>query len=136
MGTIKGVHYWIKEINSTFNQGTDGPMISKASALRLERVLKPHLQLLQDNRDECLQNPSTFFTYSMMSLRPSLKETMRWVDASFKTYDDEVYEEMQSSKETFSTTGSTPKWQVGVEQVLVLWVRAAAASRRGLLMII
>jgi hypothetical protein len=114
MGTIKGVHYWVKEINGTFNQGTDGPMISKASALRLERVLKPHLQLLRDNRDECLQNPSTFFTYTMMSLRPALKETMRWVDASFKTYDDEVYAEMQSSKETFSRAGSIPKWQVGV----------------------
>lgn len=114
MGTIKGVHYWVKEINTTFNQGTDGPMISKASALRLERVLKPHLRLLQDNRDECLHNPSTFFTYAMMSLRPALKETMRWVDASFKMHDEELYEEMQSSKESFSHAGSIPKWQVRI----------------------
>jgi len=111
MGTIKSVHYWVKEINGNFNQGTDGPMIAKASAVRLERAIKPHLEILEKNRDECLSNPSTFLTYSMMSVRPAFKEYMRWVENSWQSFDDQVLVEMELHKEQFNGSGSTPTWQ-------------------------
>ena len=111
MGTVKAVHYWAKEVTGNFSRGTDGPMIAKSSAIRLERVLAPHLAMLQKNRDECLRNPSEFFTYTMMSLRPAMKDYMLWVDPTFKTYDDQVLEEMERSKESFCRAGSEPTWQ-------------------------
>ena len=101
IGTVKGMYYWVKEINANFGQGTDGPMIGRAAAVRLERALKPHLAILQAHRDDCLQNPSTFFTYALMSLRPALKDHMRWVDQKFKEWDEQVLDEMESSKQDF-----------------------------------
>ena len=119
IGTVKGVYYWVKEINDNFGQGTDGPMIGRAAAVRLERALKPHLAILQAHRDGCLQNPSTFFTYALMSLRPAVKDHMRWVDQKFKAWDEQVLDEMESSKEDFKRAGSTgaPAWQSQVAYV-------------------
>ena len=40
IGTVKGVYYWVKEINANFGQGTDGPMIGRAAAVRLRPRLR------------------------------------------------------------------------------------------------
>ena len=111
--TVKGVYYWVKDINANFGQGTDGPMIGRAAAVRLERTLKPHLAILQAHRDDCLQNPSTFFTYALMSVRPALKDHIRWVDLKLKEWDEQVLDEMEKSKLDFQRAGSTstPAWQ-------------------------
>ena len=45
-----------------------------------------------------------------MSLRPALKDHMRWVDQKFKEWDhwdEQVLDEMESSKQDFKRAGST-----------------------------
>ena len=112
MGTIKGVHYWVKDVTDNYSKGTDGPMIAKASAVRLERILAPHLLVLLKNRDECLKSPSTFFTYTMMSVRAAFKDYDLWIDPSYKIYDTAVLEEMERAKQNLARAGSdrTPGW--------------------------
>ena len=48
-----------------------------------------------------------------MSLRPALKDHMRWVDQKFKEWDEQVLDEMERSKQDFQRAGSTgePAWQ-------------------------
>ena len=112
MGTVKGVHYWVKDVTDNYSKGTDGPMIAKASAVRLERILAPHLLVLLKNRDECLKSPSTFFTYTMMSVRAAFKDYDLWIDPSYKIYDTAVLEEMERAKQNFARAGTdrTPGW--------------------------